>query len=77
MRVSVEIDADEVLEDLSDRDIADECRRRKLTVGDADASRLGPAIDDIWQIERALDRKDWPEVEHILRKAIRAAKEPK
>lgn len=56
--VSVEVDINDVLSELSDDDILAELSSREFQ-----GAIVGDALEDL---ERALRRRDWQEVEHLL-----------
>ena len=56
--VSVEVEIDEVLSELSEDDLIAELSNRDLQ-----GAIVGDALEDL---ERALRRRDWQEVEHLL-----------
>ena len=56
--VSVEVDINDVLSELTDDDILAELNSRQIQ-----GAIVGDALEDL---ERALRRRDWQEVEHLL-----------
>lgn len=58
-QISIYVEADEVLHELSDADLIGEVRRRKMAAVQGE--------DRIADLERALDRRDWEEVGYLLR----------
>lgn len=58
--VTVEVDVDEVLDALDDKQLLREVQARKLDQLSLDGGRKDELV-------RALERRDWPEVEYLLR----------
>lgn len=61
IHTTVDVDLDEVIDEISDKDLLDVVRNRNLT---RKIEFEGARLDDL---VRALDHQDWREVDYLLR----------